>query len=67
MYTGSQQEMASSREGSVSITTLEYQWMLFFTALEYLAENLAALLPQTLCTHFSANTYLHRFSHSLNC
>jgi hypothetical protein len=44
MYTGSQQEMASSREGPVSITTLENQWMLFFTKLEYLAESLAALL-----------------------
>jgi len=44
MYTGSQQEMASSREGSVSMTTSENQWMLFFTALEYLAESIAALL-----------------------
>jgi len=33
MYTGSQQEMTSWREGSVSKTTLENQWMLFFTAL----------------------------------
>jgi hypothetical protein len=61
MYTKSQQEMASSREGPVSITTLENQWMLLFTALEYLAESLAALLPQTLCTYF------HRFSHTLSC
>jgi hypothetical protein len=36
--------MAFCREGSVSLTTPENQWILIFTAMECPAESLAALL-----------------------